>query len=61
VRECGSDEQTGWKTQSEIDYESVELPETEAASRRAGPIPRAAWLAAAIVLILALAIYFTLG
>ena len=27
--ECGSDAETGWKDQEEIDYESVELPEPE--------------------------------
>jgi hypothetical protein len=58
--ECGSDAETGWKTQSEIDYESVELPETESASAHAGPIPRWLWLAAAIVLVIALAFFFIL-
>jgi len=39
--ECGSDSETGWKSQEEIDYQSVELPEWDEEPRWTPEGPKA--------------------
>lgn len=48
-RECGSDANTGWQSEEEVEYRSLEIPdwdESSAASRR-GPRP---WFLVGVVL-----------
>ena len=57
--ECGSDESTGWKSQEEIDYESVEIPDHWPEEPvRGGPLPRWLLLAAAVAALIAFALLF---
>ncbi len=53
--ECGSDANTGWKSQEEIDYQSIDIPEAaefdfEYAMHGRRSMPR--WMAVAAVLAL---------
>ena len=59
--ECGSDAETGWKSDEEIDYEAVELPgdEHEAAAHRPLLTPRRLLLVA-FVLVVAYVLAFVL-
>lgn len=58
--ECGSDASTGWKSQAEIDYDSVDLPELDPRPARAGPIPPKVMFVATLVLLFALLAFFGL-
>ncbi len=58
--ECGSDAETGWKDETEVQYQSVELPDEEWRMEPGAPAPssnnRWFWIAA-ILAILAMLIF----
>ena len=58
-RECGSDDSTGWQSSEEIDYQSLELPETDGGDADASAPAdrrRLLWTVLATLLIVALAV-----
>jgi len=60
--ECGSDELTGWKSEEEIRYQSVEIPDFYSEEEHTeGLLPKRLWLVAAIVLVAALVWWWVLG
>ena len=56
--ECGSDAETGWKDAAEIEYQSVEIPETYEELVAGGGKPRSSravlYLVAAILALIAM-------
>ncbi len=58
--ECGSDAETGWKDETEVQYQSVELPDEEWRMEPGAPAPSSSnrwfWIAA-ILAILAMLIF----
>ena len=47
--ECGSDATTGWQSAESIDYQSVELPDSDAGVELGEPVtPRWLWLVAVV-------------
>lgn len=65
-RECGSDTETGWQDQEEIDYRSLDLPEGYAGDRSDHPgatltTRRSPWFyVVALVLVAAMVVAFVL-
>ncbi len=65
-KECGSDTDTGWQSQEEIDYQSLDLPEGYAAGQEGHPgevftTRRSPWFyVIAALLVLAMVIAFVL-
>lgn len=60
--ECGSDENTGWKSQEDIDYESVDIPDVwgEEKPARNGPIPQKVIVVVALITVIAWILFFVL-
>lgn len=54
-RECGSDAATGWQSSEQVDYASVEIPDSYADSGAATAAPRRAWMIV-VALVVALAL-----
>jgi hypothetical protein len=63
--ECGSDAETGWKSQEDIDYEAVELPDALEVDDGPRPRTRPIWpivaVVAAVLLIVAFVVQILLG
>jgi hypothetical protein len=60
--ECGSDAQTGWRDAEEIDYQSVEIPDTYEELVTSGRSRPSRWmLLIVLVLVTALVVPYLLG
>ncbi len=61
--ECGSDARTGWKSQEDIDYESVDIPDYwgEDPPAPRGGLSRRMMAVVAVIVVLAFVLAFVLG